>query len=83
MNIHIKSPRPGSRPCGVSERQSMQQLQCCGRSPSNHHRPRPDHSRRRHALSLAEGKKPQPLSHPPGKRDPAFLSGGFSSMHWW
>ncbi|GBL82813.1 hypothetical protein AVEN_106341-1 [Araneus ventricosus] len=46
------------------------------------HRTRPDPSRKRHALSPAEG-KPQLLLFPPGKRDPAYLSGGFSSMYSW
>ncbi|GBL83564.1 hypothetical protein AVEN_196398-1 [Araneus ventricosus] len=39
-------------------------------------------TRRRHALSLAKG-KPKSLLYPPGKRDPAYLSGGFSSTYSW
>ncbi|GBM19689.1 hypothetical protein AVEN_199857-1 [Araneus ventricosus] len=37
-------------------------------------------SRRRHALSPTVG-KPKPLLYPLGKREPAYLSSGFSTVY--
>ncbi|GBM19563.1 hypothetical protein AVEN_366-1 [Araneus ventricosus] len=55
-----------------------------GRSPSSHHRPRLNPSLRRYAPS-SEWRQQSPTRslYPQGRRDPAYLSGGFSSICSW